>query len=262
MTPLEQRTAFVTGGAAGIGLAIAKTLATRGANVYIADIDEGAVENAVASVPGSTGVHVDVTDRSSLEAARHRVYADRGRLDILVANAGVSSMHRFLELTEGEWDRNFVVNAKGTFLTLQCFAKAMVEQPIPEGDELRGKMIATASMAARCAAPLLAHYSASKFAVIGLVQAAAKELAGHKLTLNGVNPGFVSTGMQARELAWEAQLRGMTPDAVRNEYIDMTPLGRIEAPEDVAKAVAFLAGPDSDFLTGEILEVNGGAHMT
>jgi meso-butanediol dehydrogenase/(S,S)-butanediol dehydrogenase/diacetyl reductase len=151
------------------------------------------------------------------------------------------------------------VNAKGTFLTLQTFARAMVAQDLMPGRELRGKIIAIASMAARQAAPLLAHYSASKFAVLGLVQAAAKELAPYKVTVNAVNPGFVKTSMQEREARWEASLKGITPEEVLEDYIRQTPLGRLETPEDVAKAVAFLAGPDSDFITGEALEVNGGA---
>jgi NAD(P)-dependent dehydrogenase (short-subunit alcohol dehydrogenase family) len=200
-----------------------------------------------------------VTDRKALEDARERVYAEDGRLDVLVANAGVSTMNRFLDLTEEEWDFNFRVNAKGTFLTLQTFARAMVAQDLMPGRELRGKIIAIASMAARQAAPLLAHYSASKFAVLGLVQAAAKELAPYKVTVNAVNPGFVKTSMQEREARWEASLKGITPEEVLEDYIRQTPLGRLETPEDVAKAVAFLAGPDSDFITGEALEVNGGA---
>jgi NAD(P)-dependent dehydrogenase (short-subunit alcohol dehydrogenase family) len=202
---------------------------------------------------------VDVTRREDLEAARERVYAEDGRLDVLVANAGVSTMNRFLDLTEEEWDFNFRVNAKGTFLTLQTFARAMVAQDLMPGRELRGKIIATASMAARQAAPLLAHYSASKFAVLGLVQAAAKELAPYRVTVNAVNPGFVRTSMQEREVRWEAALRGLTPEEVLEDYVRQTPLGRLETPEDVAGVVAFLAGPDADFLTGEAVEVNGGA---
>ncbi len=250
--------ALVTGAGTGIGRAIAERLAREGFKVWVTDLDpEGA--QGVGEALGMPYLKVDVTLREDLEAARERVYGEDGRLDVLVANAGVSTMNPFLEITEEEWDFNFRVNAKGTFLTLQTFARAMVAQePLP-GRELRGKIIAIASMAARQAAPLLAHYSASKFAVLGLVQAAAKELAPYRVTVNAVNPGFVRTGMQEREVLWEARLRGLTPEEVRAEYIRQTPLGRLETPEDVARAVAFLAGPDSDFITGEALEVNGGA---
>lgn len=250
--------ALVTGAGRGIGRAIAERLTRDGFKVWVTDLDTEAARE-VGEALGAPYLQVDVADRSSLEAARERVYQEDGRLDVLVANAGVSTMNRFLDLTEEEWDFNFRINAKGTFLTLQTFARAMVAQDLMPGRELRGKIIATASMAARQAAPLLAHYSASKFAVLGLVQAAAKELAPYKITVNAVNPGFVRTSMQEREVLWEARLRELNPEEVRQEYIRQTPLGRLETPEDVAKAVVFLAGPDSDFITGEALEVNGGA---
>ncbi|TFU15051.1 SDR family NAD(P)-dependent oxidoreductase [Thermus tengchongensis] len=250
--------ALVTGAGTGIGEAIARRLVRDGFKVWVTDRDAEAARRVGESL-GMPHLRVDVTRREDLEAARERVYAEDGRLDVLVANAGVSTMNRFLDLTEEEWDFNFAVNAKGTFLTLQTFARAMAAQPLMPGRELRGKLIATASMAARQAAPLLAHYSASKFAVLGLVQAAAKELAPYRLTVNAVNPGFVRTSMQEREVAWEAALRGLTPEEVIQDYLRQTPLGRLETPEDVAGVVSFLAGPDSDFLTGEALEVNGGA---
>jgi NAD(P)-dependent dehydrogenase (short-subunit alcohol dehydrogenase family) len=250
--------ALVTGAGTGIGRAIAERLARDGFRVWVTDLDPEAARKAAEPL-GMPHLGLDVTDRKALEDARERVYAEDGRLDVLVANAGVSTMNRFLDLTEEEWDFNFRVNAKGTFLTLQTFARAMVAQDLMPGRELRGKIIAIASMAARQAAPLLAHYSASKFAVLGLVQAAAKELAPYKVTVNAVNPGFVKTSMQEREVRWEASLKGITPEEVLEDYIRQTPLGRLETPEDVAKAVAFLAGPDSDFITGEALEVNGGA---
>ncbi len=250
--------ALVTGAGTGIGEAIARRLVREGFRVWVTDLDPGAARR-VGEALGMPHLKVDVTRREDLEAARERVYAEDGRLDVLVANAGVSTMNRFLDLTEEEWDFNFRVNAKGTFLTLQTFARAMVAQDLMPGRELRGKIIATASMAARQAAPLLAHYSASKFAVLGLVQAAAKELAPYRVTVNAVNPGFVRTSMQEREVRWEAALRGLTPEEVLEDYVRQTPLGRLETPEDVAGVVAFLAGPDADFLTGEAVEVNGGA---
>jgi NAD(P)-dependent dehydrogenase (short-subunit alcohol dehydrogenase family) len=125
-----------------------------------------------------------------------------------------------------------------------------------------GAIVNVASMAGkRGAVPYLAHYVASKFAVVGLTQAMAYELAPHGIRVNSVCPGYVETGMQERELAWEAELRGTTPAAVRELYLDDTPLGRLETPEDVARAVAFLLGDDAAFITGEALAVNGGAHM-
>lgn len=264
MTTLEGRNAVVTGAAGGIGRAIAAALARRGAHVWIADVDGDAAGRAASELGDerTTPARVDVTSRTSVEALAHGVFERDGRLDVLVANAGVSTMNRFLDLSDEEWDANFAVNARGTFLTLQAFARRMAKQPVRDGDEVRGKLIATASMASRIAAPLLVHYSASKFAVVGLVQAAAKELAAHRLTVNAVNPGYVRTAMQEREVAWEAELRGLTPAAVRAEYVASTPLGRLQEPEDVARVVAFLASSDADFLTGEVVEANGGAYTT
>ncbi len=262
MNSLKDRVIVTTGAASGIGRAMAEEVSRRGAHVVIADRNTELAQEVASQLPDASFQSIDVTDRTSVEAACEQVYAQHGRVDILIANAGVSTMNTFLDLSDEEWNFNLSVNTYGTFLTLQTFARRMVEQEPIQNSELRGKLIATASMAGRAAAPLLAHYSASKFAVIGLVQAVAKELGRHGVTANGVNPGFVATAMQDRELAWEAELRSMTPLAVREEYITQTPLGRIQSPHDVARAIAFLAGPDSDFMTGEFLEVNGGAYMT
>ncbi len=254
--------AFITGGASGIGRSIVRRLHADGFKVWVGDIDESRAESTRAELRDAArarAIGLDVTDRRSLAEAAGAVFAEDGRVDVLVANAGVSSMAPFLDLTEEEWDLNFAVNAKGSFLTIQTFARRMVAQPVAAGKEVRGKIIATASMAARQAAPLLAHYSASKFAVIGLIQAAAKELAERRLTVNGVNPGFVKTSMQEREVEWEATLRGIDADRVLADYVGQTPLARIQRPEDVAGVISFLAGPDADFLTGEVVEVNGGA---
>jgi NAD(P)-dependent dehydrogenase (short-subunit alcohol dehydrogenase family) len=109
--------------------------------------------------------------------------------------------------------------------------------------------------------PFLADYVASKFAVLGLTQALAYELAPHGIRVNSVCPGFVATAMQTRELAWEAQLRGVDADVVKQMWVDATPMARLESPEDVAKVVAFLVSDDAGFLTGESISVNGGAFM-
>ena len=113
-------------------------------------------------------------------------------------------------------------------------------------------------MAGKTGFTLEAHYSASKFAVVGFTQTLADELAKYKINVNAVCPGLVETSMQARELVWEAKIRGTTPEAVKQKYIDMTPLGRIEQPEDVAKLVVFLASDESDFMTGQAINITGG----
>jgi meso-butanediol dehydrogenase / (S,S)-butanediol dehydrogenase / diacetyl reductase len=266
MNQLENINALITGAGSGIGRAIALELAMRGARVWASDksltLAEGVAKEIETRGLKARAVDLDITNKDRVRSVAERVFAEDGRLDVLVANAGVSTMNHFLELSEDEWDFNFSVNSKGTFFTLQGFARLMAKQELLPNRAIRGKIIATASMAARAAAPLLAHYSASKFAVLGLVQAVAKEVASLKITVNAVNPGFVQTSMQEREVVWEAELRGIPADQVVEEYERATPLSRLEKPEDVARVVAFLASADSDFMTGEALEVNGGAWIS
>ena len=176
--------------------------------------------------------------------------------EILISNAGVSTMNYIDDLTEEEWDFNMNVNAKGIFLTNQEAIKYFKERKI------KGRIVNTASLAAKVGAPLLAHYSASKFAVVGFTQAAARETAKFGIRINAVCPGFVKTSMQDREVEWEAKLRSLTPKQVIEEYISQTPLGRLEKPEDVAKVVLFLSGSDSDFMTGQAVNVTGGVYTT
>ena len=249
------RVVLVTGGGAGIGEAICRTLADRGWRVAVTDIDLAAAERVAAAIDG-VGLQLDVTDPGSISAAADAAEAALGPIDAWVSNAGVSTMARFVEITEADWDRNLAVNAKGPFLCGQEAARRFIRRGVP------GIIVNTASMAGkRGAAPFLAHYVASKFAVVGLTQAMAAELAPMGIRVNCVCPGYVATGMQDRELQWEADLRGLSVDAVRELYLQDTPLHRIETPEDVARVVAFLVSPDAVFITGEAIAVNGGAFM-
>ena len=161
-------------------------------------------------------------------------------------------MAAVVDLTEEEWDHNMAVNAKGVFLTDRAAVRLW------QAEGTKGVIVNTASLAAKQGAPLLAHYSASKFAVLGFTQALAREVAPLGIRVNCVCPGFVRTPMQDRELVWEAKLRGMTVEQVRDEYVSLTPLGRIEEPEDVADAVVFLCSDLAPFVTGEALNVTGG----
>lgn len=253
---LRGRAAIVTGAATGIGRAIAAALAAQEMRVAIADIDADAARAAAAAIGGGAiGIGVDVRDRDSVEAAWRDAEAALGPLDILAANAGVSTMRRAVDLTDADWDFNFAVNARGVFLTNQIAARAFLARG-------RGTIVNTASLAAKVGAPLLAHYSASKFAVLGWTQALARELAPAGIRVNAVCPGFVRTGMQSREVVWEAELRGVTPERVVADYVAQTPLGRLEEPEDVAGVVVFLCSDQARFMTGQGINVTGGVYMT
>ena len=254
---LAGKRAFVTGAGSGIGAAIAVALGKAGARVAVSDIDAAAA-GAVAKRlgPAASSAHrLDVTDAAETGTVIDAAIAILGGLDIVCANAGVSTMNRVVDLTEQEWDFNMDVNAKGIFLTNQ----AAVQRFLAAGT--KGVIVNTASMAGKTGVPLLAHYAASKFAVVGFTQSLAKEVGGQGIRVNCVCPGYVRTSMQERELAWEAGLRNMPMEAVRTEYVSLTPLGRIEEPEDVADVVVFLASDLARFMTGEAVCVTGGAFM-
>ncbi len=262
---LNDQVAVVTGAGEGIGRAIAVRLAELGAYVVVTDRDVAKAERAAAeirkSAPGASAEALDVTDVASIDSALARILSGYGRIDIWCNNAGVSTMQRFVDITDKEWDFNFEVNAKGTFLCSRAIARQMLQQD-RRGNGLRGKIINMASVAGKTGkAPYLAHYIASKFAVVGLTQAMASELSPEGITVNAVCPGYVRTSMQEREITWEANLRGLTGEQVQELYIKDTPLGRLETPEDVAGVVGFLVSPQGNFMTGIALTVSGGAWM-
>jgi meso-butanediol dehydrogenase/(S,S)-butanediol dehydrogenase/diacetyl reductase len=253
---LGGRKAVVTGGGAGIGRAIVLALAKAGAKVTVTDISLDAARAVAAEVgDGTPAFRLDVTDAAEAAAVMDQAAAAMGGLDILCANAGISTMNRVVDLSEAEWDANMGVNAKGVFLTNQAVVRRW------QRDGTKGAIVNTASLAAKAGVPLLAHYCASKFAVMGFTQALAREVAPDGIRVNCVCPGFVRTSMQERELTWEAKLRGMTVQQVMDEYVSLTPLGRIEEPEDVADTVVFLASDMARFITGEALNVTGGVRM-
>ena len=253
---LNGKRAIVTGAAAGIGRAIAEALARQNVRVAICDIDAEAGAATAAEIGnGAVACQIDVSQRASVEAAFSSARELLSGFDILAANAGVSTMQTAVDLTDEEWDFNFNVNARGVFLTNQIAARAFIASGT-------GVIVNTASLAAKVGAPLLAHYSASKFAVLGWTQALARELAPKGIRVNAVCPGFVSTGMQSREVQWEAELRGVTPERVIDDYVGQTPLGRLETPQDVADVVVFLASDSARFMTGQGINVTGGVYMT
>src|SRR5271154_2070440 len=254
---LQGRRAIVTGGARGIGAAIVRALAGAGVRVAIADLDlAAALALAEAGGGGAAAFEIYVRDLTSTGAPFDAALAHLGALDILAANAGVSTMRRAIDLTDDDWAFNMDVNARGIFLSNQIACRYFL------ANARAGAIVNTASLAGKVGAPLLAHYSASKFAVLGWTQALARELAPRGIRVNAVCPGFVKTGMQTREIEWEARLRGVSPQRVVADYIAQTPLGRLEEPEDVADVVVFLCSDQARFMTGQGVNVTGGVYTT
>ncbi|GAA1217276.1 SDR family NAD(P)-dependent oxidoreductase [Rhodoglobus aureus] len=254
------KTVVVTGAGSGIGRTIAQVLAQRGWLVVVSDINLAAAAETVATLSDEhnrphESAELDVTDPVAAAKVADGV-ADRLGLSAWVSNAGISFMQKFLEIPLDQYEKTLAINLKGVFVCGQAAARAMARTGIA------GSIVNTASMAGKQGkVPFLADYVASKFGVVGLTQAMAFELAEHGIRVNSVCPGYVATPMQARELAWEAELRGTTPGDVRQMWVEDTPLARLEEPEDVARVVAFLLSEDASFMTGEALAINGGAYM-
>lgn len=253
---LAGRRALVTGAATGIGRAIAEAFAAEGAQVAVSDISlDGARDLAERLGNSARAYRLDVTDAAETATVIRDAAEWMGGFDLLAANAGISTMNAVVDLTEEEWDSNMAVNAKGVFLS----NREAVRHFLAAGE--KGVIVNTASLAGKIGVSLLAHYAASKFAVVGFTQSLAKEVGEHGIRVNAVCPGFVRTSMQDREVMWEGKLRNMTPEEVRDEYVAATPLGRLEEPEDVAAIVVFLASDLSGFLTGEAINASGGVLM-
>ena len=261
MGRLTGRTVLITGAARGIGAACARRLTADGAKLVLADLDGAGAEKLAAEL-GQVAVRADVTLREDIERIVDEPYRRWGRLDVLFNNAGVIRVQPMLEVTGEEWDRVIGVNLRAVFFVLQSVARRMLQQgPIPDS-ELRGKLIQTASIASyRGGNHLMAPYSASKAGVVSLTRSAAQALARHRITSNCVCPGAVETAMWEQvDREWGA-LEGLGQGEAWKRRIRNIPLGRPERAEDVAGVVAFLAGPDSDYMTGQALNVDGGLVM-
>jgi NAD(P)-dependent dehydrogenase (short-subunit alcohol dehydrogenase family) len=249
-------TVIITGAGAGIGAATAQAFAAAGHAVALTDIDLAAAAKAAESLHGAAAYEVDVRSRASLEAACACAVRDLGPLEVWVSSAGISTMARFIDLTDEEIDWNLDVNARGALVSGQVAARQLIDQ----GGG--GCIVNVASMAGkRGGVPLLAHYVASKFAVVGLTQAMACELAPFGIRVNSVCPGYVVTGMQEREIEWEGRLLGMAPEDVIRHHKADTPQGRFQTPEEVAALILFLASDVAAAITGESVAVNGGSYM-
>lgn len=252
---LNGQVALVTGAGSGIGRAIAHALADGGARVAVTDLDLQSAARVAAELPDAIALRLDVTSAESANAAVAAAESALGPLAILCNNAGVSTMNRIEDLSEEEWDFSFAVNAKGVFLVTRAALPGMMARRA-------GCIVNTASMAGKRPAPLLAHYAASKWACVGFTVSAAVELGPYGIRVNCVCPGYVETAMQERELVWEGELRGLPPEEVAAGYVRLTPLGRMETPQDVAHVVRWLCSPAAAFVTGAAIDVTGGSHLT
>ena len=261
MTAISGRTVLITGAARGIGAACARRLAGDGAKLVLADVDGAGVEKLAAEL-GQVAVRADVTKPDDIARMIEEPYRRWGRLDVLFNNAGVIRVQPMFEVTEAEWDHVMDVNLRAVFFVLQAAARRMVAQAPMSGSELRGKLIQTASIASyRGGNHLMTPYSASKAGVVSLTRSAAQLLAPERVTSNCVCPGAVETPMWEQiDREWGA-LEGLGQGEAWKRRIRHIPLGRPERAEDVANVVAFLAGPDSDYMTGQAINVDGGIVM-
>jgi meso-butanediol dehydrogenase / (S,S)-butanediol dehydrogenase / diacetyl reductase len=253
MAELDGRITLITGAGSGIGRGIARVLAREGADLVLTDIDIGAAQAAVDELGGLALQH-DVTSWDSATSVVQRVLDEKGRIDVLVNNAGVSKSVPFHELDEAEWDRVNDINAKGVFLTTRAVVPHMMERR-------SGAIISISSMVGKEAIPFFVHYCASKFAVIGITQGLAKELAPYDINVNAVCPGVVRTPLWEPLLDQLSENKGISRDEAWQEFVDGIPLARPQEPEDIGEVVAFLASERARNMTGQGINVTGGMQL-
>lgn len=244
----KDRVVIVTGGARGVGRAIALAFVGEGARVALVDVDRIELESLARAITKDKGRVIaapcDITKSSEVLEMVNRVHKTLGRIDILINNAGIIRRGTIETVTEEDWDRVLAVNLKGTFLCAKAVVPIMKQQGY-------GRIVNISSIAGKMGDITSAPgYGSSKAGMDALTKTLARQLAPHGITVNAVSPHAIATDMSAQ---WSEERR--------REIIASIPLGRLGRPEDVAAAALFLASDDASFITGEILDVNGGALM-
>ena len=251
MGNLDGKVAIVTGAGRGIGQQIARKLAECGAKVAVVDLKAEWCEETVAIVKaaGSEAMAIgcNVAVSAEVDACVKAVVAQFGTVDIMVNNAGITKDGLLMRMSDEDWDAVLNVNLKGTFLFTRAVARPMMKNKSPDGTQLGGAIINIASVVGIMGNAGQANYTASKGGVIALTKTTAKELGSRNVRCNAVAPGFI-----------QSKMTDVLPDDVKKAYMDTIPLKRFGTAEDIAKCVAFLAGPDASYITGQIISVNGG----
>ena len=258
---LQNQIALVTGAAQGLGEALAHRLASEGCNVVLADIDEAKAQAAAQKIAAESGldcvgVRADVTDAASCAAMVERAVTAFGRLDILVANAGIVKAGDVTELSADDFRRVIDVNLTGYFLSAQAAARVMTAQG-------SGSIVQINSKSGKKGSFRNGAYAASKFGGIGLTQSIALDLAPHGVRVNAVCPGNLLDGSLWQDSLFDqyAKTQGLTREQVRAKYEGQVPLGRGATYSDIAGVVVFLCSPDAAYMTGQAINVTGGQEM-
>jgi NAD(P)-dependent dehydrogenase (short-subunit alcohol dehydrogenase family) len=268
---LSGKVAIVTGSGQGIGRAVALRLAREGADCIIADMDmkkaEQTAEEILTTGQRAMAHSIDVADVAQIQPMVDKTVGEFGRVDILVNVAGIAQTKPFLDLTQDDWDRIIDTNLKGTVFCMQAVGAQMVKQiPDPvkkagKADRSYGKIVNFSSISGRRGRALQLAYAASKAAIISVTQSAALAFRAYNINVNAISPSVVPTGMWEQLDEDYARVLGNAPGQSIQDFIARIPLGRAGSPEDMAAAVAFLCSADSDYITGQTLNVDGGYEM-
>ena len=255
---LEGKVAIVTGGARGIGASIVEGFVKEGCSVVIADrrvdLAQALAEKMESYRVKVLVVRTDVTKKSDVDNLVSTTLQEFGKINILVNNAGIIEDIMFVDIEEEDWDRVNDVNAKGVYLVTRAVVPHMIAAR-------HGKIVNMSSLAGKRGGVGVTHYSASKFAVIGITRSLARELAEYDINVNAVCPGILWTAMWEVLLDARAKRRGVSREQIWDEWIEQIPLKRAQTPEDIANMVLFLSSEVSKNVTGEAINVNGGLRM-